>query len=135
MKKISTITFLIWFALCMPMMAVEQIPSRDPHYKKEMREKHHPRAMRDQDFKMMCEVVEDASYYKQQIGVIKVACISSYFSSEQCVKLLSIFSFENAKLEALEVLVPRVLEPDAKEILKQFSFFSNKEKALEILFP
>ena len=135
MKKISVITLFALFTFAMPMMASEQRQEVEHHHRKEMRGTFRPKAMHNKDFKMMCEVVDDASFHEKKIGVIKVACISSYFSSEQCVKLLSIFSFENAKLEALEVLVPRVLEPDAKEILKQFSFFSNKEKALEILFP
>ena len=44
-------------------------------------------------------------------------------------------SFETDKLEALKVLRPRVLNINAKEIQKQFSFSSNKEEAMEIMFP
>ena len=100
-----------------------------------MREEFRPKAMQDKDFKMMCEVVNDASFTERKIGVIKVACISSYFTSEQCAKLLSMISFETAKLEALKVLSPRVLNIDAREIQKQFSFSSNKEEAMKIMFP
>ena len=91
--------------------------------------------MRDKDFMMMCEVVDEASFTERKIGVIKVACISSYFTSEQCAKLLSMLSFDTAKLEALRVLRPRVLNINAREIQGQFSFSSNKEEAMEIMFP
>ena len=89
--------------------------------------------MSDKDFKMMYEVVDETSFNERKIGVIKVACISSYFTSKQCVKLLSMISFENDKLEALKVLCLKLVDKDAKEILKQFSFSSNKDKAIEIL--
>jgi hypothetical protein len=86
---------------------------------------------------MMCEVVDDASFHEKKIGVIKVACISSYFNSKQCAKLLSKISFDDAKLKALKVLAPRlIIDTDVTEvtdIVKQFSFSSNKDKALEIL--
>ena len=89
--------------------------------------------MSDKDFKMMCEVVDETSFNERKIRVIKVACISSYFTSKQCAQLLSMFSFENDKLEALKVLCPKLVDKDAKEIIKQFSFSSNKDKAIEIL--
>ena len=93
--------------------------------------------MQDEDFKMMCEIVDDASFHEKKIGVIKVACISSYFNSKQCAKLLSMISFDDAKLNALKVLAPRlIIDTDVTEvtdIVKQFSFSSNKDKALEIL--
>ena len=115
------------------MMASEQSPQKERYPKKELRDERHPRAMHRKDFKMMCEVVEDASFSDKKIGVIKVACISSYFDSKQCAKLLASFSFDNDKLEALKVLAPRIVDVNPKEILKQFTFSSNKDKALDIL--
>ena len=82
---------------------------------------------------MMCEVVDDATFHEKKIGVIKVVCFSSYFNSKQCAKLLSIISFDDAKLKVLKVLVPQMIDRDVTDIVKQFSFSSNKEKALEIL--
>ena len=133
MKKKSVITMLVILALGMPMTASGQRHEVEHHHRKEMRDKFRPKAMHHKDFKMMCEVVEDASFSDKMIGVIKVACISSYFTSKQCAQLLSMFSFENDKLKALKVLHPRMLDIDAKPILKQFTFSDNKDKAIEIL--
>ena len=133
MNKKSAIALVMLFTLAMPMMASEQNPQVEHRPKKEMRYEHRPRAMHNKDFKMMCEVVDDASFHEKKIGVIKVACISSYFNSRQCAKLLSMIPFDDAKLKALKVLAPRMIGRDVTDIVKQFSFSSNKDKALEIL--
>lgn len=137
MNKRLAIVLIVLFALALPMMASEQNPQVEHRPKKEMRYERRPRAMHNKDFKMMCEVVEDASFHEKKIGIIKVACISSYFNSKQCAKLLSMISFDDAKLKALKVLAPRLIidtdVTDVTEIVKQFSFSSNKDKALEIL--
>ena len=133
MNKKSIIALVMLFTLAMPMMASVQRHEVEHHQRKEMRDKFRPKAMQDEDFSMMCKVVEDASFPDKMIGVIKVACISSYFTSKQCAQLLSMFSFENDKLKALKVLHPRMLDIDAKPILKQFTFSNNKDKAIDIL--
>ena len=133
MKKKSLITMLVILALGMPMTASGQRHEVEHHQRKEMKDKFRLKAMQDEDFRMMCKVVKDASFSDKMIGVIKVACISSYFTSKQCAQLLSMFSFENDKLKALKVLHPRMLDIDAKPILKQFTFSDNKDKAIEIL--
>ena len=129
----SIIALIVLFALAMPMMASEQNPQVEHRPKKEMRYERRPRAMHNKDFKMMCEVIDDASFHEKKIGVIKVACISSYFNSKQCAKLLSMIPFDDAKLKALKVLAPRMIGRDVTDIVKQFTFSSNKDKALEIL--
>ena len=94
MKKVSVLALVALFTLAMPMMASEQRHEVEHHQRKEMRYERKPRAMHHKDFKMMCEVVDDASFHEKKIGVIKVACISSYFNSRQCAKLLSMISFD-----------------------------------------
>ena len=137
MNKKSIIALVTLFTLAMPMMASVQRQEMEHHQRKEMRYERRPRAMHNKDFKMMCEVIDDASFHEKKIGIIKVACISSYFNSKQCAKLLSMISFDDAKLKALKVLAPRlIIDTDVTEvtdIVKQFSFSSNKDKALEIL--
>ncbi len=133
MNKKSIIALVMLFTLAMPIMASGQRQEVEHHQRKEMRYERKPRAMHHKDFKMMCEVVDDASFHEKKIGVIKVACISSYFNSRQCAKLLSMISFDDAKLNALKVLAPRIIDKDVTEIVKQFSFSSSKDKAMEIL--
>lgn len=133
MNKKSAIALVMLFTLAIPMMASVQRQEMEHQHRKEMRHEHRPRVMHNKDFKMMCEVVDDASFHEKKIGVIKVACISSYFNSKQCAKLLSKIPFDDAKLKALKVLAPRMIGRDVTDIVKQFTFSSNKDKALEIL--
>ena len=137
MNKRLAIALIVLFALALPVIASEQRQEMEHHHRKEMRYERRPRAMHNKDFKMMCEVIDDASFHEKKIGIIKVACISSYFNSRQCAKLLSKISFDDAKLKALKVLAPRLIidtdVTEVTEIVKQFSFSSNKDKALEIL--
>ncbi|MBO5675358.1 MAG: DUF4476 domain-containing protein [Bacteroidaceae bacterium] len=133
MNKKSAIALVMLFTLAIPMMASVQRQEMEHQHRKEMRHEHRPRVMHNKDFKMMCEVVDDASFHEKKIGVIKVACISSYFNSKQCAKLLSMIPFDDAKLKALKVLAPRMIGRDVTDIVKQFTFSSNKDKALEIL--
>lgn len=90
--------------------------------------------MRKDDFQTLCEIVKKASFADRQKDIVTVACMGSYFSSKQCETLLSLFSFQDSKLAVLEIISPRLLEQEELAgILKQFSFSSSKDKAIEIL--
>lgn len=90
--------------------------------------------MRKDDFQTLCEIVKKASFADRQKDIVTVACMGSYFSSKQCETLLSLFSFQDSKLAVLEILSPRLLEQEELAgILKQFSFSSSKDEAIEIL--
>ena len=124
---------------CLPASAAEpdkkpkeQVEYRD---KKQMGKRHkRPRAMRDKDFDTMVSIVKKASFDDNKIDVIRVACIGSYFSSKQCAKLLSLMSFDNDRVKALEIIAPRLVDMNnIDDIVKKFSFSSNKDKAVSIL--
>ena len=108
-----------------------QVEMRD---RREQRNPERVRAMRDKDFLMMYKIVKKASFNNNRIDIIRVAAIGSYFSSKQCAELLSLISFNDDKLKALEVMAPRIVDDkDVDRILKQFSFNRDKDKAMKIL--
>ena len=108
-----------------------QVEMRD---RREQRNPERARAMRDKDFLMMYKIVKKASFNDNRIDIIRVAAIGSYFSSKQCAELLSLISFNDDKLKALEVMAPRIVDDkDVDRILKQFSFNRDKDKAMKIL--
>lgn len=137
-KKFILIALVALFMISIPQQS--QAQGRKPKAqmeKRDKREKRNPvmlRAMRDNDFSMVYRVVKNTSFDKNKIDVIRVACIGSNFSSNQCAKLLSLLSFDDNKLEALEVMAPKVVDDrDYNKIMKQFSFKSSMEKAAKIL--
>ena len=139
LKKIMLIALAALMMAAMPQAVMAQ--AKRPQIKIERHDdKHKPmkpvmaRAMSGSDFSMMFKIVKNASFDKDRIDIIRVACIGSNLSSNQCAKLLSLLSFDNNKLEALEVMAPRIVDNDYNDkILKQFSFSANREKAARIL--
>ena len=92
------------------------------------------KAMRGADFKKFYKYVKETSFDKNRLQLVEIAAFGSYFSSEQCYKLLSLFSFDDNKLAAIKIMEPRMIDSRYYEkILKQFSFSSNREKTAAIL--
>ena len=138
MKKIMLIALMAFIIMPMPQQVAAQ--ERKPKVKIEKRERKpqrrpdRVRAMRDSDFSMMYKIVKDASFDKNKIDIIRVACIASNFSSKQCARLLALLSFDDNKIDALEIMKPNLVELDNyNKILNQFSFSSSREKAAKIL--
>ena len=139
LKPLMIVAIMTLSIFCLPASAASpdkkakgQVEYRDkkPKGKRQM----HPRAMRDKDFEMMAGIVKKASFDDKKIDFIRVACIGSYFSSRQCAQLLSLLSFDDSKIKALEVIAPRLVDMEnADKIIKEFSFSSSKEKAVSIL--
>jgi hypothetical protein len=139
LKPLMIVAIVALTVFCLPASAGE--PDKKPKEKMEYRDKKqkgkrhvHPRAMRDKDFEMMAGIVKNTSFDDKKIDVIRVACIGSYFSSRQCAQLLSLLSFDENKVKALEIIAPRMVDMNnVDDIVKKFSFSSSKDKAVSIL--
>lgn len=138
MKNFRNIMLIALMAIVMVSLPQEsQAQERRPKAQIEKREKkeqrNRERAMRDKDFSMMYKIVKKYSFDDKKIDIIRVASIGSYFSSRQCAELLSLISFNDNRLEALEVMAPRIVDDkDFDRIMKQFSL-SYKDKVSRIL--
>ncbi len=138
MKRVKWILFVaIFTAYVLDTPVHAQKVERAP---KELRKRfhqypHHQQyAMDKGDFSTMFDIVKKASFAEGKINLIQVACFESYFSSKQCAQLLSLISFDDDKLKALEILVPRLVEmEDMDKIIKNFTFSEGKDKAVKIL--
>ena len=137
-KKFILIALVALFMISIPQQSQAQErkpkPQIDNRNKREQKKPILLRVMRDNDFSMVYRVVKNTSFDKNKIDIIRVACIGSNFSSNQCAKLLSLLSFDENKLEALEVMAPKVVDDrNYNKIMKQFSFKSSREKVAKIL--
>ena len=137
-KKFILIALVALFMISIPQQSQAQErkpkPQIDNRNKREQKKPILLRVMRDNDFSMVYRVVKNTSFDKNKIDIIRVACIGSNFSSNQCAKLLSLLSFDDNKLEALEVMAPKVVDDrNYNKIMKQFSFKSSREKVAKIL--
>ena len=138
-RNLMLIALLAMSILSMPQQASAQErkpkAKQEQQFKKQPRKQHRGRrAMRSKDFDTLYKIVKESSFDKDKIDIISIACIGNRFDTGQCISLLSLFNFDNSKLEALEALAPRLAEREkAYEILELFDFSSHKKKAADIL--
>lgn len=87
------------------------------------------------DFKEFCGYLKEEPFDDRRMKLLRVASMGCYFTAGQVVSVLDSFSFENNKVDALQVVSGRIVDGRGmNEILECFKFPSLKERALEILF-
>jgi len=92
--------------------------------------------MNDRDFQFMYKIIKKKSFNDDRLEILSVGVLDNYFSCRQCAKLISLFSFDSNKLEALEVMAEHIADRENMDlILDAFSFESNKDKAFKLLRP
>ena len=136
MKRLSFL--LVLFAMLqLPLFAassVQYIGLNVPVEKSSNMPRVRARAMDKSDFKLLYSLLKEEAFENGRIKMIRVACIGNCFTSSQCADMLSLFSFDSNKLQALEYLAPCVVDKRAcGVILKVFSFTSNRQKAETLL--
>ncbi len=94
------------------------------------------RVMDSDDFAILYNAVKNQSFKDRQIDIIKIGALGTSFSPSQCLSLMNLFSFDDDKMQVLELMAPGLSEyygEDTEIILDAFSFPSSKEKACKIL--
>ena len=90
--------------------------------------------MNDRDFQFLYKTIKRESFDKDRLKLLSVGVLDNYFSSRQCAKLLSIYSFDKEKLRALDILAKHIVDlNNAHLILDSFRFDSERRKATKIL--
>lgn len=90
--------------------------------------------MNDDNFKKLSGYVKSVNFDDDRLALLRVAVMGHNFTSAQCAKLLSFFSFDSNRTTALKVLRPCMADTkNSKDIIKKFTFSSNKDEAMEIL--
>lgn len=97
---------------------------------------HQKAIMGKQDFQFLYKIVKKKSFNDDRLELLSVGVLDNYFSCRQCAKLLSVFSFDDNKLEALEIMAEHIVDRENMDlIMDTFSFSSNKEKVIKLLRP
>ena len=105
----------------------------------DFRHKHEPREQRmfclsDEKFTILYNKVKNASFDDRKMDLIEVASLGAFYSCEQCVSIMSIFSFSDKKLAALRLMAPRIIDHrHAYMIYDILSFQSEKDEAARII--
>lgn len=88
----------------------------------------------EESFSLLYNKVRDASFDSNRYDLLEVASLGCWFSCRQVAGLLKLFSFSDGKLKALQILAPRMVDPEnAADVYGVFDFSSDKDKAAEML--
>lgn len=91
-------------------------------------------SLSDAAFSILYNKVKNASFSNNKFDLIEVASLGCYYSCQQVVRIMKIFSFSNERLKVLRMMAPHIVDPqNAIDIYKVFNFDSEKKEAGEIL--
>ena len=95
---------------------------------------HRGDCLSDSKFSVLYNEVKNASFDDRKFDLIEVASLGGYYSCQQVARIISLFSFSDKKIKALQMMASHIVDPqNAADIYKQFTFSSDKDKAAEII--
>jgi hypothetical protein len=93
-----------------------------------------PRAIGPEHFQALLQAIAAEGFSEGKINVIQDAARMRWFRVAQVKEVLDQLAFSADKLNGLELLAPRLVDPqNSFEIFGAFTFSADKEKAREIL--
>lgn len=90
--------------------------------------------MRESDFQAYYNKVKSKPLKSSRLALLEAGLGSRELSCRQCVRMMSMFRFDDDKLEALEILAPNISDRENyEEIIDSLDFISSEAKAKKIL--
>ena len=90
--------------------------------------------MNKHDFEFLYKIIKQKSFKDDRLELLSVGVLDNYFSCKQCVKIMSLCSFDSEKLKVLDIMAKHIVDLEhADLILESFTFDSNREKAAKTL--
>lgn len=87
------------------------------------------RIINDRDFQQLYNTVKSKPFKDDQLELLVVGVADRYFSCQQCIRLMSIYTFDDDKLKVLDIVAPRIADPENYEdIVRSLSFLSSQDK-------
>lgn len=88
------------------------------------------RAVNEREFQQLYNKVKQKPFKDDQLELLEMGVSNKYFTCKQCVRLMSIYTFDDDKLEVLNIVAPQIIDfENQEEIIKSLSFISSEEKA------
>lgn len=92
------------------------------------------KAVSEGDFQQLYSKIKQKPFKDDQLELLEMGVNNRYFTCKQCIRLMSIYSFDDEKLKVLEIVAPHIIDMENHEdIIKSLSFISSEEKAHKIL--
>lgn len=90
--------------------------------------------MNERDFQSLYSKVKAKPFKDDQLDLLEAGIGNRGLSCKQCVRMMSIYRFDDDKLEVLKILAPNISDRENyDEIINALDFISSEEKARSIL--
>ena len=139
MKTFITTILCIWasstFALTPSTSVIKhsEVKTVEQRHHKEQPSRHHS-AMHEKDFQFLYKIIKKKSFDDDRMEILSVGVLDNYFTCQQCVRLMSLYKFDDEKLKILRIMSGHIVDlENHHDILMRIDFDSNKLKALDIL--
>ena len=139
MKTFITTILCIWasstFALTPSTSVIKrsEVKTVEQRHHKEQPSRRHS-AMNEKDFQFLYKIIKKKSFDDDRMEILSVGVLDNYFTCQQCVRLMSLYKFDDDKLKILRIMSGHIVDlKNHNNILKQLDFGSNRRKALDIL--
>ena len=92
------------------------------------------RGMNERDFQSLYNKVKSKPFKDDQLELLEAGIGNRGLSCKQCVRMMSIYRFDDDKLEVLKIIAPNISDRENyDEIIDALDFISSEEKARSIL--
>ena len=139
MKTFITTILCIWasstFALTPSTSVIKrsEVKTVEQRHHKEQPSRRHS-AMNEKDFQFLYKIIKKKSFDDDRMEILCVGVLDNYFTCQQCVRLMSLYKFDDDKLQILRIMAGHIVDlENHRDILMRIDFDSNKLKALDIL--
>ena len=85
--------------------SITENPQQRHHRGKQTRQKH---IMNDKDFNFLYKTIKKKSFEKDKLELISIGVLDNQFSCKQCAKIMSLFSFDDEKLKAFNLITVKI---------------------------
>lgn len=90
--------------------------------------------MNERDFLSLYNKVKSKPFKDDQLDLLEAGIGNRGLSCKQCVRMMSIYRFDDDKLEVLKILAPNISDRENyDEIINALDFISSEEKARSIM--
>ncbi len=93
-----------------------------------------PIIMQDRDFNDLLTTLKNEAFESNQLKVLEIAARYGFFSVDQLVEIVGIFTFSSGKLTAVKIVFPQVADKfNSYRLVKAFTFMKDKEDVEKII--
>lgn len=92
------------------------------------------RGMDEADFQAFYNKVKSKPFKDDRLDLLESGIGKRGLSCQQCIRMMSIFTFDDDRLEVLQILAPNLVDREnCDKIVDSLAFISSEEKAKRIL--